>query len=104
MDLTNLTWRRASHSGPNGGNCVELAGLTWRKSTHSGSNGGNCVELAELAWRKSTHSGSNAAECVELAGAVGVVAVRDSKDPDGPVLLLTRAALRTAVQSVAGMR
>ncbi|WP_339156032.1 DUF397 domain-containing protein [Actinomadura luteofluorescens] len=83
MDLTNLTWRRASHSGPNGGNCVELAGL---------------------AWRKSTHSGSNAAECVELAGAVGVVAVRDSKDPDGPVLLLTRAALRTAVQSVAGMR
>nr|WP_281273841.1 DUF397 domain-containing protein [Actinomadura pelletieri] len=25
--------------------------------------------------------------------------VRDGKDPDGPVLLLTRAALRTAVQS-----
>ncbi|WP_344900148.1 DUF397 domain-containing protein [Actinomadura meridiana] len=32
---------------------------------------------------------------------VDVVAVRDSKDPDGPVLLLTRAALRTAVQSAA---
>jgi hypothetical protein len=32
-----------------------------------------------------------------VAGAV--VAVRDSKDPDGPVLLLTRAALRRAVQS-----
>ncbi|WP_089328446.1 DUF397 domain-containing protein [Actinomadura meyerae] len=27
----------------------------------------------------------------------GVVAVRDSKDPDGPVLLLTRAALRAAL-------
>lgn len=37
--------------------------------------------------------------CVELAGVAGAVAVRDSKDPEGPVLLLTRAALRTAVQS-----
>ncbi|QKG23442.1 regulator [Actinomadura verrucosospora] len=27
------------------------------------------------------------------------VAVRDSKDPDGPVLLVTRAALRSAVDS-----
>lgn len=33
----------------------------------------------------------------DIAGTV--VAARDSKDPDGPVLLLTRAALRTAVQS-----
>ncbi|WP_141579486.1 DUF397 domain-containing protein [Actinomadura sp. WMMA1423] len=82
MDLTNAKWRRSSHSGPNGGNCIELAGLSWRKSTHSGSN---------------------AAECVELADAAGVVAVRDSKDPGGPVLLVSRAALRTAVQSATDM-
>jgi hypothetical protein len=82
MDLSNATWRKASRSGENGGNCVELAGLSWYKSSHSGPNGGKCVELADAA------------------GAVaGVVAVRDSKDPDGPVLLLTRAALRTAVHS-----
>ena len=31
------------------------------------------------------------------------VAVRDSKNPDGLALLLTHAALRTAVQSAAGM-
>ncbi|MFC5748806.1 DUF397 domain-containing protein [Actinomadura rugatobispora] len=78
MDLTNLTWRKASRSGENGGDCVELAALSWRKSSRSGENGGNCVELADAA---------------------GVVAVRDSKDPDGPVLLLTRTALRTAVNS-----
>jgi hypothetical protein len=78
MDLKNAKWRRSSHSGPNGGNCVEVAGLPWRKSSRSGENGG---------------------ECVELAGATGVVAVRDSKDPDGPVLLLSRAALRAAVDS-----
>lgn len=61
------------------------------------------MDLTNAKWRKSTHSGSNAAECVELADAAGgvadAVAVRDSKDPDGPVLLLTRAALRAAVAS-----
>ncbi|MFB4304730.1 DUF397 domain-containing protein [Actinomadura sp. GTD37] len=58
------------------------------------------MDLTNTKWRKSSYSGSNAAECVELADVAGaIVAVRDSKDPDGPVLLLTRAALRTAVQS-----
>ncbi|GAA4240219.1 hypothetical protein GCM10022254_64120 [Actinomadura meridiana] len=59
------------------------------------------MDLTNAKWRKSSRSTSNGAECVELADAVGAVAVRDSKDPDGPILLLTRAALRTAVQSAA---
>ncbi|MEU8802374.1 DUF397 domain-containing protein [Spirillospora sp. NPDC048819] len=57
------------------------------------------MDLTNAKWRKSTHSGPNGGECVELAGVAGAVAVRDSKNPDGPVLLLTRTALRTAVQS-----
>ncbi|URM97185.1 DUF397 domain-containing protein [Actinomadura madurae] len=58
------------------------------------------MDFNNLTWRKSTRSLSNGGECVELAGMAGaVVAVRDSKDPHGPVLLLTRAALRTAIQS-----
>ncbi|MFE9106436.1 DUF397 domain-containing protein [Actinomadura geliboluensis] len=57
------------------------------------------MPLENLNWRKSTHSGPNGGNCVELAAVTGAIAVRDSKDPDGPVLLLTRAALRTAVQS-----
>ncbi|MFB4296201.1 DUF397 domain-containing protein [Actinomadura sp. NTSP31] len=32
------------------------------------------------------------------------MAVRDSKDPDGPVLLVTRAALRSAVDSALATR
>jgi hypothetical protein len=64
------------------------------------------MDLKQAKWRKARRSLSNGGECVELAdvaGAAGaVVAVRDSKDPDGPVLLLTRAALRTAVQSATG--
>ncbi|MFG2091801.1 DUF397 domain-containing protein [Spirillospora sp. NPDC048824] len=60
------------------------------------------MDLKNARWRKARRSLSNGGECVELAAVAGaVVAVRDSKDPDGPVLLLTRAALRTAVQSAA---
>ncbi|MFA1540523.1 DUF397 domain-containing protein [Actinomadura monticuli] len=62
------------------------------------------MDLSNVTWRKASRSGENGGDCVELAGVAGaVVAVRDSKDPDGPVLVLTRAALRTAVQSAADL-
>jgi Domain of unknown function (DUF397) len=42
-------------------------------------------------WRKSGRSGSST-NCVEVAANLpGVVAVRDSKDPDGPKLIFTPA-------------
>jgi Domain of unknown function (DUF397) len=36
-------------------------------------------------WRKSSYT-TGQGNCVEAASPRGVVAVRDSKDPDGPVL------------------
>lgn len=50
------------------GTADELAAATWRTSSFSGSTG-NCVAVASLAG--------------------GRWAVRDSKDPDGPVLVFT---------------
>jgi hypothetical protein len=47
----------------------EMESLTFRKSARSGSNGGGCVEVAVLP--------------------DGGRAVRDSKDPGGPVLRFT---------------
>ncbi|WP_084337955.1 DUF397 domain-containing protein [Actinomadura oligospora] len=54
-------WRKSSHSGHEGGDCVEVADLTkvagvrdskgsghWRKSSHSAHEGGQCVEVAGL--------------------------------------------------------
>ncbi|HEX6469206.1 MAG TPA: DUF397 domain-containing protein [Streptosporangiaceae bacterium] len=51
-------------------------------------------ELAAASWRKSTHSNSQAGACVEVARAARAVAVRDSKDPGGPVLAVSRAQWR----------
>ena len=43
-----------------------------------------------LAWRKARLSTANGA-CVEVASAGKRIAVRDSKNPDGPVLLYIAA-------------
>ncbi|GAA4365078.1 hypothetical protein GCM10023088_10080 [Actinomadura verrucosospora] len=42
------------------------------------------MDLTDTKWRKSSYSASNGGNCVELADAATGVAVRDSKDPDGP--------------------
>lgn len=49
------------------------------------------VDLSRAVWRKSTRSGPNCDNCVEVAFVDGAVAVRDSKDPEGPVLIFTPA-------------
>lgn len=55
-----------------------------------------------LNWRKSTRSGGNGENCVELAAAPGAVAVRDSKDPGGPVLTFRRGAFAAFAAQVRG--
>jgi uncharacterized protein DUF397 len=47
------------------------------------------VNLANAVWQKSTRSGPVSDNCVEIAFVDGAVAMRDSKHPDGPVLLFT---------------
>ena len=58
----------------------ESVGLRWRKSSYSGNGGGNCVEVA-----------SNLPDGV---------AVRDSKNPDGPRLAYTRGAWSEFVECI----
>lgn len=84
-DLSLAQWRKSSYSDDNGGSCVEVAydfvgAARWRKSTYSNGEGGNCVEVAQ--------------------GVPGVVPVRDSKVPDGPVLLVNPLAWTAFVGSV----
>jgi hypothetical protein len=67
MGIGNVTWRKASYSGDNGGGCVEVG--MWRKSSYSGGNGGECVEVA--------------------ATGKPLITVRDSKGPNGSRLAFT---------------
>lgn len=95
VDCSRAIWRKSTYSSANG-ECVEVA-VVWRKSTRS-SGTGECVEVA-TAWRKSTRSGANGS-CVEIATTAATIAVRDSKNPDGPKLLVTRHGWATFLQGV----
>lgn len=54
------------------------------------SKDGVTVELSAAGWVKSSRSGPYSDNCVEVNGLDGpLVAVRDSKDPDGAVLAFT---------------
>ncbi len=55
-------------------------------------------DLSRAQWKKSSYSG-NSGNCVEVAELSTVVAVRDSKEPDGPVLVIARNEWRQFVRS-----
>ena len=63
----------------NGISARDLPGATWRRSRRS-SPSGNCVEIAALGR--------------------DTMAVRDSKDPDGPALIYTPVAIARLIEAV----
>jgi hypothetical protein len=63
----------------NGVSAAELGGVQWRKSRESNPSG-NCVEVAELP--------------------DGAVAIRNSRDPQGPALVYTRAEVAAFLAGV----
>ncbi|MFJ5675301.1 DUF397 domain-containing protein [Streptomyces sp. NPDC093097] len=66
--------------------CVLMAhaveGALWKKSSYSGGSESQCVEVAEIS---GTHSG---------------IAIRDSKDPQGPALVFSAGGWSTFISAV----
>lgn len=54
------------------------------------------------AWTKSSYCGSG--QCVEVANTGDLLAVRDSKDPDGPVLSFGHGAWRSFLADLSSER
>ncbi|MFD8546761.1 DUF397 domain-containing protein [Streptomyces sp. NPDC059649] len=87
--------------------CVDLTAAAWSKSSYSNISGGDCVEVAEgfagaPKWRKSSHSNGDGGHCLEVAdnASGGLVPVRDSKNPQGPALVIPAAAWSAFVSAV----
>ncbi|MFI9629492.1 DUF397 domain-containing protein [Streptomyces sp. NPDC052042] len=75
--------------------------LEWFKSSYSSDEGGACLEVA-YDWHKSSYSGDEGGACVEVATHPAAIHIRDSKDPEGPILTIaptTWAAFATHIGS-----
>jgi hypothetical protein len=60
------------------------------------------LDLSCAQWSKSSRS-SGTGQCVEVARNLpGIVAIRDSKNPDGPKLIFSPADWRTFVSGMKG--
>jgi hypothetical protein len=58
------------------------------------------IDLSRAEWRKSSYS-SQSGNCVEVAcNLPGLVAVRDSQEPDGARLMVSRDAWRVFMEKV----
>ncbi len=59
------------------------------------------MDLSRAEWRKASRSSSNGGNCVEVARNLpGIIAVRDSKDPHGPVLAVDPTGWRDFIADV----
>lgn len=59
------------------------------------------MDLTRAVWRKSSYSGGNGGQCVEVAANLpGIVAVRDSKNPDGGTLAVSPAGWSALVAGI----
>ncbi|MFJ8695702.1 DUF397 domain-containing protein [Streptomyces roseolilacinus] len=59
-----------------------MSAVTWRRSSHSNTSGGNCLEVAD--------------------DFPGLVPVRDSKVPDGGVVVVSARAWAPFVEALKG--
>ncbi|TDD15928.1 DUF397 domain-containing protein [Actinomadura sp. KC06] len=71
---------------------MNLSEAVWRKASRSHEDGDACIEVA--LWRKASRSTAEGDNCVEIAGSPNIVALRDSKDPNGPKLIISTSDFR----------
>jgi len=58
------------------------------------------MDLHAATWRKSSRSSGGGQSCVEVAVAPDSVAIRDSKNPRGPVHVISTEAFRDLIARI----
>lgn len=58
------------------------------------------MDLSRITWRKSSYSSSNGGACIEVAATPHAIAVRDGKNPDGPLIAFSSVAWRAFTERV----
>lgn len=58
------------------------------------------MDVTGAVWRKSSYSGSNGGACIEVATTGLAVAVRDSQDPDGQLLVFAAGTWKAFAEQV----
>ncbi|MER6814650.1 DUF397 domain-containing protein [Spirillospora sp. NPDC000708] len=53
-----------------------------------------------MTWRKSSRSSEQGDNCIEIADFVKAVALRDSKDPNGPKIIVSRSDFRHLAETL----
>ncbi|MFJ2347849.1 DUF397 domain-containing protein [Streptomyces antimycoticus] len=62
-------------------------------------------DLSTATWHKSSYSNNAGGECIEVAdGVPGAISVRDSKNPDGPVLIFPSGSWSAFISSLKNQR
>lgn len=59
------------------------------------------ADVSSVTWRKASRTYQEGA-CVEVSDLTTTIGVRDSKDPDGPVLQFGRGAVRQLADRIRG--
>ena len=58
------------------------------------------MDLSAATWHKSSYSSGGGSNCVEVAIIPGSVAIRDSKNPDGPVHIVSPESFRDLIAHI----
>ena len=66
----------------------------------SAMNPSPSADLPAATWRKSTRSTGGGSNCVEVACLPSHIAIRDSKHPEGGMLIVTAAVFRELTDDI----
>ncbi|MBD2897804.1 hypothetical protein amrb99_67680 [Actinomadura sp. RB99] len=58
------------------------------------------MDLSKAVWRKASRSTAQGDNCVEVTGVPNIVALRDSKDPSGPKIIVSRSDFRHLAETL----